>query len=154
MTNKKASHSRLGRAWFGGSTRTLVLLSITAGVLLGNGLAALILLAHEPTHAGATYFFSILAGIPFFTLIAWTLLVDTNTLWGAKDPQEDSIERAWGKEAGYQAFLAMITVCIAATLVFTFTEIVIATTTVLWAVILLGGGVYGIHYYRLKQGES
>lgn len=154
MNNKKAAHGPLGHAWFGGSTRTLILLSVTAGVLLGNGLAALVLMAHQPAHAGKTYFFAALVGALFFSLITWLLLVDTDTLRGAKDPLEDSIERAWGREAGYHAFLAMLTICIGATLVFTFTEIVIATTTVLWAVILLGGTVYAMHYYRLKRSNS
>lgn len=152
--NKKAARSPLGRAWFGGSTRTLVRLSITIGLLLGNGLAILVLMAHQPTHAGKAYFFTALAGTPILALITWMLLVDTSTLRSAHEPHKDSIERRWGKEAGYHAFLAMLTVCIGATLVFMFTEIVVATTTVLWAVIALGGVVYAIHYYRLKRGES
>lgn len=154
MNEKSPQKVRLGRAWFGGSTRMLITVCAIVGFLLSNGFAVLTLVVHDPTYAVAAYLAVALGTWPIMGLLTWLILVDVNTVRGPTDPSEDSIETAWSIEAGFHAFMTLLVVCMGATLVFTFTELTVNTVALLWTIIGIGGAAYGLHYLRLKRAAG
>lgn len=154
MNEKSPQKVRLGQAWFGGSTRTLITLCAIIGLLLSNGFAVLALAVHDPTYAVAAYLAVALGTWPIMGLLTWLLLVDVRTVRGPTDPSEDSIESAWAMEAGFHAFMALLVVCMGGTLVFTFTELTVDTPALLWTIIAVGGVAFGLHYLRLKRAAG
>lgn len=89
------SKFRFGRSKLGGSSATLAAAAIGGGVLLSAVFSALMIWAQQPEQLSvftAVYFF---VTLPIFSVLAWVLLVDRNTIRGAVEKPEYSIESAW-----------------------------------------------------------
>jgi hypothetical protein len=104
MSTSRATRSAWGRARFGGSPRTLLVVSLTIGVLVSAGLGGLFLVPGNT--ADPVLAFSVVAfgTLPVTAALGWAVLVDRSTLVGAIDRPDDSIESAWYDKAASGAF--------------------------------------------------
>jgi hypothetical protein len=104
MNTNRATRSAWGRARFGGSSTTLLAVSLTIGVLVSAGLGGLFLVLG--TAANPVLAFSVVGVVtlPVTAALGWVVLVDRSTLAGALDRPNDSIESAWYDKAASGAF--------------------------------------------------
>ncbi|HRO31447.1 MULTISPECIES: hypothetical protein [Micrococcaceae] len=104
MDTNRATRSAWGRARFGGSSTTLLVVSLTIGALISAGLGGLFLVlgtTQDPILAFSVVF---VVTLPVSAALGWAVLVDRSTLAGALDKPEDSIESAWYDKAASGAF--------------------------------------------------
>lgn len=149
------TESRWGRPWFGGNTRTLIVLSVVLGLLLDAGLGWLFVLL-EPADISplAIFVVGFLVFLPFCVGLMWGILVDFNSLPGTVEDAEDSVESRWLLRAGASAFLdLMVTIGVVAG-VLSFVEIDLDITWVLLGLFFVGSVDFGIRYFVLTRREG
>ncbi len=97
------------------------------------------------------------ASIPFGFGLGLVFLVDRNTLKGAVPRPEESVEALWFTEAGYWAFLVVMTAIslfgMAATMLPSLRDMHFHQQW-LWVIVVLGWASLGVSYLIIKRRES
>lgn len=104
MDTNTVTRSAWGRARFGGSSTTLLLVSLTIGALVSAGLGGLFLVLGNTANPLLAFCLVVVATLPVTAVLGWAVLVDRSTLAGAIDKPDDSIESAWYDKAASGAF--------------------------------------------------
>ncbi|MDO4897950.1 MAG: hypothetical protein Q3965_01460 [Rothia sp. (in: high G+C Gram-positive bacteria)] len=143
--------TRWGRAKFGESSQLLIALSLLGGALVPLGTAFLLFMNKQD----GDFWFYLLASFVATYLISvasiWALLVDRNTLAGAVEKPENSVESLWYSKATENTFHIMLAVLGLSAGVSSIYNWQFATGYVLTVATLLMGLVFIVSYQVHKR---
>lgn len=147
------TRTKWGYAKFGTGRVPAAAIAVPCGLALGaaGGLLSVLLGITDPNPALGFWVFFACIAMPAVALV-YLLVVDRNTLIGATERPDDSVESGWIDKAAAGSFMDLILVLgVAATvLAFIPRELVIDLKLVLPAVIALGFASFGIRYLVLR----
>ncbi|MEJ4112853.1 hypothetical protein ACGE24_08080 [Corynebacterium kroppenstedtii] len=148
------TRSHIGRPRFGGSEKTLILLSLLCGVSSATALGTIA--AWTPTfRAHPLLAIAIITAClaPVLTVTAWGLMVDRRTLDGAVEQPEESIENHWYAQAAEDAFhLALCSVgALGVTSIFWNFSIKASTLAISLGALFTVGFALSYNIHKLRQ---
>ncbi|MFT4051213.1 MAG: hypothetical protein QM677_03065 [Microbacterium sp.] len=139
--------SRWGRVRFGAGRMPALWVAAPVGLVLAIGIAVL---AVATDSAGSRPILggSVIAVMTWWPClgIAWALIVDRETLRGAIDNPEQSVESVWYEKAASGAFTDVLLVAGLGTAAVAFTGIEISAVNALAAVVLIAMGSFAVRY--------
>ena len=100
----------IGRPITGGSSSTLVALSLFGGAALSSALIALLVWFQQPQNISLFVMIFFLCITPLTVALSWVLLVDRNSLKGAVPNPEQSIENMWYSKASQDEFHSVMVI--------------------------------------------
>lgn len=150
--------SRWGRSRFGGSSRSLIAVSLLVGAALSLGVGWLISLAQTPgdqrTPWWLVYLIAVFVMLPVATMGTWALLVDRSTLAGAPEDPDASVESRWYDKAATGSFHTLIATLGLGAAVFAFLDVEVSPSLLLAVYFLIAAGSFGICYLIAKRADS
>ncbi|WCZ31526.1 hypothetical protein [Corynebacterium massiliense] len=148
------NRSRFGRAKFGGGPKTLIAVSAAVGLVLSIALSVIVALTAftENTPLAVALFTAFTA--PWLIAIVWVLLVDRDTVEGAIDKPEQSIESRWYALVAQDTVHALLwsVGVMGVASVFVDASVSLGTATIVLGVFLTV--VFGVAYFLRKRSEA
>lgn len=146
------SRSRLGRVKFGSGRLPALWVAAPVGLVLSAALGLLFVVTHSseprPIVGGVALAFTT---VGICTGLAWALIVDFDTVRGATQNPEQSVESAWYDRAASGAFTdTLITTGLGAA-AFSFVQVDISISVALAAVILIAMTSFAVRYFTLHR---
>lgn len=148
MTQEKLSRptSKWGRSRFGGSSKALILTSLSAGALLSAGAGGLFAKfsgIEKPWLAFTVMTVGVLA--PFCAMV-WAILVDRLTITGVVKRPEESVENKWYDQAASGAFTDMLLILGVTAAIFSIFRFEVNSGLLLAGLIVVMMADFGIRY--------
>ena len=144
------TRSRWGRVRFGGRRLSALWAAVPLGLTLAAVIAAIATGGAGPRPVVGGVAVAFVCVWPFIGL-TWALIVDRDTLRGATENPEQSVESAWYERAAGGAFSDTLLITGLGTAAIAFASIELSTVLALAAVILVAMGSFGVRYVAQRR---
>jgi len=154
MTSHTQNRSRFGRAKFGGGPKTLIAVSVAVGLVLSIALSVIVALTVLTENKALAVALFTAFTAPWLIAIVWLLLVDRDTIEGAINKPEQSIESRWYAQAAQDTVHALLwsVGVMGVASVFVDASVSLGTATIVLGVFLFI--VFGAAYFLRKRSEA
>ncbi|MFH0411431.1 hypothetical protein ACG98H_06070 [Corynebacterium sp. L4756] len=154
-TTPRPQRSRFGRSKYGGTSTALMVGSFAAGLVVSVAIATVLWAIIQPPESTALYLgVFTLCLFPVAMAASWAFLVDRNTIRGATENPENSIESTWYDNAAQSTFHIILVAIGALGVASVFTDIRVTLGTVAIASYVFILVTFAASYQLFKRRDS